>query len=314
MTDLNKRLERQERRRRILKSIYRDKWLYILLIPVLANFIIFHYIPFYGIQIAFKRYDLVRGISGSRWVGLANFKNFFSSFYARTIIGNTFRISILSILIGFPIPITFAILLNELRSRRYKKFVQTVSYLPYFISVVVVVSIVKTMVALDSGVINVILERMNVKPIYFLGEDKYFFPIYMTIMIWRYTGFDAIIYIASISTIDPQLYQAAEVDGAGRISKIIHITIPSILPTIIILFILRMGNIMNVGWQTILLISNSHIESVSEVIQTFVYKRAFINRDFSYATAVGLFQSVIAFVMIITVNKISKKVSDTYLF
>ena len=299
---------------KIFRKILSDRHLYLMLLPVLANFVIFHYVPMYGLQIAFKQYNLVLGASGSPWVGFSNFINFFNSYYFIQIISNTLVLSLLSIVVGFPIPVIFALMLNEVRNKGYKKFVQTVSYLPYFISVVVVVGMVKNFLERDSGIVNMLLQLIGMDQVNFLGKPQYFRGVYLGMQIWRYTGFDAIIYIATIIGIDQELYEAAEMDGAGRFRRIWNITLPGLQSTIIVLFILRIGNIMNVGWQEILLLQNSLNEGTSEVIQTFVYKRGIIKADYSFSTAVGLFQSIIGFVTIMFANKISKKVSETYIF
>lgn len=284
------------------------------MLPVIANFVVFHYIPMYGVQIAFRNYNIVRGMSGSPWIGFRNFVDFFSSFYFWEVLRNTLVISLYAIVFGFPAPIIFALILNEAKSVRYKRFVQTVSYMPHFISSVIVAGMVIMILSPSMGIANEIVERFGGERTAFLEQPQYFRSIYVTMLIWKELGFSAIIYLAAIVQIDPQLYEAATIDGAGRMRRMWHITIAGIRSTIIILFILRLGGILNVGWMEILLLQNPLNTDTSEVIQTFVYKRGLINRDYSYATAVGLFQSVVAFFFIVTANKISKKVSEVYIF
>lgn len=296
------------------RRVLRCKYLYLMLVPVLLNFAVFHYWPMYGAQIAFRQFNPLKGITGSPWVGLANFENFFSSIYFGQILGNTLYISLMSIVLAWPLPILFALLLNELRFRRFKRVSQTLSYLPYFVSVVVVAGMFKMFLSPDTGIVNDAIRRLGGEPVYFLGKPQYFVWIYLVMVIWRWLGYDAIIYLAAITSIDMEQYEAAQVDGASRLQQLWHITLPGIATTVIILFIIRLGNIMNIQWQEILLLQNSLNEKGSEVIQTFVYKRGLLKADYSYATAVGLFQSAIGFVFIVVSNQISKKVSDVSLF
>ena len=298
-----------------LVTVLKRHWqLYLMLVPVIISFILFHYWPLWGLQIAFKQFNPFKGIDGSPWVGLKQFQSFFSSFYFGKIMGNTLFISITSIIFGFPFPVILALCLNEVRNNTYKRFAQTVSYLPFFVSVVVSVGMFKQMLALDTGIINDFIAMMGGERIYFLREPSLFIFVYLGIIIWRWSGYDAIIYLATITSIDPTLYEAAHVDGAGRLRRLWHITLPGIRNTFIILLILRLGGIMNLQWQEILLLSNPINESASEVIQTFVYKRGLIQADYSFATAVGLFQSVIGFVFVLLANKISKVVSEVSIF
>ena len=295
------------------RRLFNHKWLYLMLLPCMINFVIFHYWPMYGLQIAFKRFNIVLGAGASPWIGLEHFVNFFSSYYFWEVLGNTLRISLLSIAIGFPFPIFFALVLNEVQNHRAKTVFQTISYLPYFLSVVVVVGLVQVLLE-DRGIVNQIVQSFGGESIYFLGEPRYFFTIYQIMSLWRWIGFDAVLYLAAISAVSQDLYEAAVVDGAGRFSRIWHITLPGIRSTIIILLIMRVGSILSVSWQEILLLQNPLTEGVSEVIQTFVYKRGIIDADYGYSAAVGLFQSVIGFAMVVTANQLSKKYSETYIF
>ena len=303
-----------EKRKAIKKNLYMNRYLYLMLLPVVLNFIIFHYIPMGGILMAFENYNPFKGIFGSEWVGIDNFKKLFGSYYFWSLLSNTLRLSIKSILIGFPAPIIFALLLNEMRAKSFKKTVQTISYLPNFISLVVVVSLVKQFLSVDTGIINRVIEALEGERISFLSDPNWFDTIYILSDLWQGVGFSAIIYISAISGIDQGLYDAAAVDGAGRIRKIWYVTLPSITPTISVMLILRLGSILNVGWQKIMLLQNGLTKDVSDVIQLFVYERGLQNADFGFATAVGLLQSLIGFILIIVSNKISKKFSDTGIF
>lgn len=309
----NGSLKKKTPYKQLLNKMFASRYLYLMLLPCMLNFIIFHYLPMYGLQIAFKRFNIVLGAAASPWYGFKHFENFFNSYYFTEILGNTLRISAVSIIIGFPFPILFALMLNEVRNQRMKKLIQTISYLPYFVAVVVMVGMASLFLEQD-GLINVIHKAITGRTVYFMGEPKYFMSIYQIMGLWRWTGFDAILYLAAISSVDQELYSAAAVDGAGRIRRIWHITLPGIRSTIIVLFIMRLGNILNVSWQEILLLQNSLTEGVSEVIQTFVYKRGVMKADYGFATAVGLFQSVIGFILVITANKVGKRYSDTYIF
>jgi putative aldouronate transport system permease protein len=299
--------------RKDLMRLWNGRYCYLLLLPVMANFIIFHYWPMYGLQIAFKNYNVVQGVTGSPWVGLAHFTDFFTGIYFWPLLRNTLIISLYSIVLGFPAPILLALLLNETKSGFYRRFVQTVSYMPYFLSTVIVVGLLNLFFSSD-GLVNSALSHFSVKTVMFMQDPKYFRSLFVGSQIWQYTGFSAIIYLAAVTSINPELYEAAELDGAGRFSRMWHITMPGILPTIIILFILRMGGILDVAWQQALLMQNSLNTSVSDVIQTYVYKRGILYTDYGFGTAVGLFQSVVSLIFVVATNEISKRVSDVSIF
>ena len=298
----------------LIRDISMDRGLYIMLLPVILNFIIFHYIPMYGLQIAFKKYNLILGTKGSPWVGFQNFQNFFSSYNFTLVVKNTLIISLYLIIFGFPLPIIFALLLNEIRGGAFKKVAQTISYLPHFISSVIVVGMLIQILSPNGGAINLFLGWFGKEPIYFLGEPDYFRTIYVLLELWRNTGFGAIIYIAAITSIDSEIYESATIDGAGRLKKMWYITIPCLMPTIITLFILRLGGILNVGWQEILLLQNPLNRQVSEVISTFVYRRGLIDADYGYAAAVGMANSVVGFIFVVGANELAKRFSETRLF
>lgn len=297
-----------------VKHLFKDRYfLFLMLIPF-CYYLIFHYIPMYGVIMAFQNFSIGKGVFGSDWVGLKWFIEFFNSFYFLRLIRNTILLNIYSILWGFPIPIIFALILNELRDGLYKRVVQTISYLPYFISIVVVVGILVNFLSPNSGIVNVILNKLGHESINFMSDKSWFRTIYISSGVWQYFGFSSIIYLAAISGIDVELYDALYVDGGNRLQKIIHITIPGILPTIIILLLLQMGSIMSIGIEKLLIMYNPTTYEVSDVISTYVYRRGIIEGNYSFASAVGLFNSVINFSLLIVFNKISRKVTDISLW
>lgn len=292
----------------------RKNWsLYLMVLPVLAFYLIFCYKPMYGAIIAFKQYTPGLGIWKSPWVGLANFRYFFSNPDFIRILSNTLRISLSLIIFGFPAPIILTLLFNEIGNKQFKRVAQSVSYIPHFISLVVICGLIKTFVA-DGSIIQQIVHAVDGKDGSLLNRAEMFLPIYVISNIWQNIGWDSIIYLAAISSIDPQLYEAAQVDGAGRWKRVLHVTIPGLAPTIIIMLILQLGNILSVGYEKIILLYNPLIYDTSDVILSYVYRMGFESMDWSYSTAVGLFNSVVNFVIIILANTISRKVSDTSLW
>ena len=287
--------------------------LYLMVLPVLAFYLIFCYKPMYGAIIAFKQYTPGLGIWKSPWVGLANFRYFFSNPDFIRILSNTLRISLSLIIFGFPAPIILTLLFNEIGNKQFKRVAQSVSYIPHFISLVVICGLIKTFVA-DGSIIQQIVHAVDGKDGSLLNRAEMFLPIYVISNIWQNIGWDSIIYLAAISSIDPQLYEAAQVDGAGRWKRVLHVTIPGLAPTIIIMLILQLGNILSVGYEKIILLYNPLIYDTSDVILSYVYRMGFESMDWSYSTAVGLFNSVVNFVIIILANTISRKVSDTSLW
>jgi len=296
------------------KAVLKNYDLYLFLLPTLIYFLVFHYAPMYGVQIAFKDFIATRGIWGSPWVGLEHFRRFFNSFQFRTVLVNTISLSFFSLFFGFWPPILLALMLNQVSNQKFKRLVQTVTYAPHFISVVVVVSMLFAFLALRNGMINLIIVRLGGTAIDFMGSANWFRTIYVASDIWQHVGWSSIIYIAALSSINPELHEAAIIDGANRIRRIWHVEIPGILPTIIILLILRSGSIMSVGFQKVFLMQTALNLRTSQVISTYVYQVGLINADFSFATAVGLFNSVINFAIIIIVNAISRKISETSLW
>lgn len=296
------------------KDVARDKYLLLLILPVLIYYIIFHYIPMYGVIIAFKNFSASKGIIGSSWAGFKWFKQFFKSIYFGRVVRNTILINIYSLLWGFPIPIIFALLLNELNDGLFKRAVQTISYLPHFISVVVIAGMIVNFLSPSSGVVNMTLKALGRESINFLSEPDWFRTIYVSSGIWQGFGWNSIIYLAAISSIDPSLYEAAVIDGANRWDQMKYVTLPGIAPTIIILLILNLGRIMSLGFEKIILLYTPATYETADVISTYVYRRGLLNAEYSFGAAVGLFNSIINFILIITVNKISNKVTETSLW
>lgn len=296
------------------RQMWKSRYLYLLLLPCLAWYLVFMYGPMYGLQIAFKDFLPFKGIGGSDWVGFKHFISFFNSEYFWRLIKNTLGISIYSILIGFPVPILLALLMNEVGNKYFKKGVQTIAYLPHFISAVVVVSIVNSILSPSSGLLNQVIEFFGGDPVYFMAEPKYFKTVYVLSDIWQSAGYNSIVYLAALTSIDPSMYEAATVDGASKWDKLIHITLPSILPTIMIMLILRMGSMFSVGYEKIMLMYNEATYETADVISTYLYRRAFKSGDYSFSTAIGLFNAVINFTIIQVFNKISAKVSEVSLW
>lgn len=298
-----------------VKKYVLPNWqLYLMVIPALTYFIIFAYGPMYGVQIAFKDYIATKGIWGSPWVGFKHFERFFNGYYAGRLIGNTLKINILSLIFGFPLPIIFALMLNEIGHTGYKKVIQTVSYAPHFISTVVVVSMITLFLSPSNGVVNKLIEACGGDAVYFLGEPKYFIPVYIISNVWQSLGWSSIIYISALSNVSNEVMEAAYIDGASRFKRILHVSLPCIMPTIIIMLINQVGHIMSVGFEKVLLLQNNLNMSASDVIATYTYRCGLVGGEYSYSAAIGLFNSIINFMLIITVNNISKKYSETSLW
>lgn len=290
-----------------------NKYKYLIILPVIVYLLIFAYKPMYGLIIAFKDYRPALGFEGSRWVGLRHFKNFFTDVYFWRLLRNTISISGLNIIFGFPAPIILALLLNEIRNSAFKRTIQTITYMPYFISMVVVCALVRTYCQAD-GIFSQIFVAFGGKPQNLLMNTKYFYPIYVASDIWKNIGWNSIIYLAALTSIDQEQYEAAKIDGAGRFKQMIYITLPGLLPTITVLFILRMGGLLNVGYEKILLLYSPATYEVADVISTYVYRKGIQNAAYSYSTAVGLFNSVVNIFFLVVSNAISKKVTESSLF
>jgi putative aldouronate transport system permease protein len=303
-----------EKQKKMWVSIRKNAGLYVLLFIPIVWYIIFKYIPMYGLQIAFRRFNPTLGILKSPWVGITYFKQFFESYYFKDVLVNTVTLSLFTLVIGFPMPIFLALLINEIKSRKLKKAVQNITYMPNFLSVVVIVSMLSLFSNKNYGLFNQITALFGAAPVDFMSKPSAFKPLYVFSNVWQNMGFNAIIYIAALSSVDQQLYEAASIDGATRMQKIIHISIPCITSTILILFIMRIGSLMSVGFEKVLLMQRDVTLSSSEVISTFIYKNGIQKGQFSYSTAVGLFNSVINFVLLMTANYVSKKTTKTSLW
>lgn len=298
---------------RAARTLSRHKYVYIMFIPVAAYYIMFHFIPMGGAVIAFKEYTAAGGVFGSRWVGLQHFKEFLSGVYFWRLLRNTLMINIYNLVFAFPAPILLALLLNEVRGAAFKRTVQTVTYLPHFISVVVAAGIILDFFAFD-GLVNEVLKNLGFQPVMFMTEPGLFYGIYVGSGIWQHVGWDSIIYLATLTAIDPTLYEAAMMDGAGRWAKLRHITFPGILPTVVIMLILRIGNMLSVGFEKVMLLYNPSIYETADVISTYVYRMGLLNNDYSYSTAVGLFNSLVNFMLLVMANSLSKRLGENSLW
>ena len=298
---------------RFARDLRKNYSLYLLVLPVVAFYIIFHYLPMYGAIIAFKNYSPGKGILGSPWCGFDHFTSFFQSIYFGRILRNTLRISILNILFGFTAPIILALLINELKSRTYSRIVQTVTYLPHFISLVVVCGMLTDFLDMN-GVITQICMMFGLDNQNLLRVPDYFTTIYVASDIWQGVGWGSIIYLAALAGIDPSLHEAARIDGASRWRQIWTVDIPCILPTIITLLVLRMGSVMSVGYEKIILLYNSLTMEKADVISSFVYRKGLLESNYGFSTAVGLFNSVINMLLVVAANTISRKVNETSLW
>ena len=297
----------------IKKDYRKNKMLYLFLTPVLLYFIIFKYIPIYGALIAFKDFVPAKGVLGSDWVGLKHFIRFFSIPTFKSVLGNTLKISISSIVFGFPMPIILALLMNELKCKKFKRIAQNATYLPHFISLVVICGIIKDFTK-DTGIVTYFLSFFGVPKTTLLAAPEYFLPVYIVSEIWQTMGWSSVIYLSALTSIDASLYEAAQIDGAGKFKQLLHVTLPGIAPTVITMLILSVGQVMNVGYEKILLLSNNAILDVSDVISTYVYRVGLINNSFSYSTAVNMFNSVVNLILLFITNKISRTVSETSLW
>ena len=288
--------------------------LYLLLLPALLYTAIFLYIPMYGVLMAFQDYSPVKGIMGSNFVGLKHFKKFFSTYMAKQIISNTVILSGYSLIASFPFPVILALMLNYCVNRRFGKLVQTVTYMPYFISVMVLVGMMNIFFSTNYGVVNTVLQAFGFEPFSFMSSEKSFRHMYVWSGIWQGMGYSSVIYFAALSGIDPTLYEAAELDGASKLQRIRYIDLPSIMPTVIIMLIMSAGNLMSIGFEKAYLMQNDRNSGVSEIIATYVYKVGLIDARYSFSAAINLFNSAINFVILIVINKISRKLSDTSLW
>lgn len=297
-----------------LIGLRRDKYLYAMLIPFVAYYLLFYYKPLGGLVMAFQDYKPFLGLRGSRWVGFDNFITFFNGPYFWRLLRNTVLINVFNLIFGFPIPIILAILFNEIRNKLFRTAVQTISYMPHFISTVVIAGLVVNFLSPSGGIVNVFLGMFGHEPVYFLSKPEYFRTIYIVQGIWAGAGFGSIIYYSSLCSIDSELYEAATIDGAGRWKQTLHITLPGLLPTIGIMLILQIGNLLNVGYEMIILLYLPVTYETSDVISTFVYRAGIESANYSMSTAVGLFNGVISLVLVLTANQISKRIGNVNIF
>lgn len=295
--------------KKIKAGIWADRQLYLMLIPFLLFYALFVYKPMWGLQIAFKDYNIFKGMDGSPWAGIQNFKTIFGNPYFFRILRNTLLISIYSLIFSFPMPIILALLLNEVSKKSFKSVVQTCTYLPYFISTVVVAGMITNFLAPSNGIVNIIIEKLGMEKIYFLSKPEYFRTIFVTQGIWQGAGYSSIVYIAALGGIDMELYDAANVDGCGRWKQTLHVTLPGLLPTIVTMFIIAVGNILNVGYEKIILLYQPATYKTADVISTYVYRLGIEQANYGVSTAMGLFNSVVGFIFVFAANRLSNKVN-----
>ena len=291
-----------------------QKMLYLILLPFIIWYAVFMFKPMYGMVIAFKDYSLFRGISGSEWVGLKNFKDFLTipEFYVT--LKNTLMLNVYSLLLEFPFAILLALMLNEVKNKYFKTIVQTASFIPYFIAIVVATGITINILSPSTGVVNVFLEKLGFERVYFLAKPEFFRGIFTGLNMWKTAGFNAVIYLAALTAVDEQLYEAAKIDGANKFQQLRHITIPAIIPTIVVMLVLKVGSMLNVAFETVLLLYQPATYEAADVISTYVYRTGMLMQDFGLATAVGLFNAVVGFILVYSANRWSKKVTQSSLW
>ena len=298
---------------RLRNDLNKNGCLYLMLLPVVASFLVFHYYPMYGAQIAFKDFSPGLGILGSPWVGFKHFISFFESRYFERVVRNTLLINLKDIIFGFPAPILLALMINEVTNRYYKKAVQTISYLPHFVSQVVMCGLLFEFCSLD-GLFNSICNFFGLESTAILQHAEWFQGIYVASGIWQGVGWGSIIYLSALASIDQEQYESAIIDGAGKLKQMLYITLPNIVPTVMIMLILRIGQMMNIGVEKVMLLYNPMTYETADVISTFVYRKGILEASYSFSSAVGLFNSVINFVLLVTVNFVSKKTTETSLW
>lgn len=298
-----------------IKVLIKNNWqLYLMILPLVLYFLIFEYLPMYGVQIAFRDYQVTKGVMGSEWVGLKHFKNFFNAYYFKRLLSNTILLNVYELLWGFPVPIILAILLNRVRSERTKRFMQTCIYMPHFISTVVLAGMLYIFLAPTSGIFNIARNAIGLDSVDFMSKASAFRTIYIASGIWKSAGYSSILYIANLTSVDTSLYEAADMDGANIWHKIWYIDIPSIIPTVLISLTLKMGTIFSSSAEKALVLQTAGNIAKSDIIGVYVYNMGLGNGQFSYTSAIGLFTNVINFIMIVTFNKISKKIGNIGLF
>ena len=291
-----------------------QKMLYLILLPFIIWYAVFMFKPMYGMVIAFKDYSLFRGISGSEWVGLKNFKDFLTSPEFYVTLKNTLMLNVYSLLLEFPFAILLALMLNEVKNKYFKTIVQTASFIPYFIAIVVATGITVNILSPSTGVVNIFLEKLGFERVYFLAKPEFFRGIFTGLNMWKTAGFNAVIYLAALTAVDEQLYEAAKIDGANKFQQLRHITIPAIIPTIVVMLVLKVGSMLNVAFETVLLLYQPATYETADVISTYVYRTGMLMQDFGLATAVGLFNAVVGFILVYSANRWSKKVTQSSLW
>jgi len=309
----NGRIEKRTWARR-LRPYFKNYELYLFVVPALVYLIIYCYAPMYGVQIAFKDYRVGKGIMGSQWVGLKHFEKFLGNATNRSLIWNTLRLSVQTLIFGFPLPIIFAVLLNEVQNKRFRKTVQTISYAPHFISTVVLVSMLTLFLDKNTGIINSLIGAFGIGPFDFMSRSSWFPNIYVISDIWQNLGWNSIIFISALASVDVGLHEAARIDGATRLQRIFHVDLPGIFPTIAIMLIMQTGNLMTVGFEKAYLMQNPLNMGTSEIISTYVYKMGLLYNQYSYSTAINLFNSVVNCILLVTVNGIVRRLTDSGLW
>ncbi len=297
-----------------IKSIYEKNELYVILAPFIIWYLLFQYKPMSGLIIAFQDFNVFRGISGSEWIGLENFKNFLTSPYFYTTFKNTMMLSLYGLVFEFPFAIILALMLNEVKNKFFRSFVQTVSFIPYFIAIVVVAGITVNILSPSTGVVNLMLEKLGFEKQYFLAKPEYFRGIFTGMRIWKNAGFNVVIYLAALVGVDPNLYEAGRIDGTNKLQELWYITLPSIMPTIVVMLVLKIGKMLNVAFESVLLLYQPATYSTSDVISTYVYRTGMLSQDFGLSTAVGLFNAIIGFLLVYGANKLSKKLTESSLW
>lgn len=297
-----------------MQGVKDNRWLYLLILPAVIYLLIFNYLPMYGIQIAFKDYKAVRGIQGSDWVGFKHFITFFEAYYCSRLIGNTLILNIQTLIFSFPIPIVLAVMINNLKNERFKKITQTAVYIPHFISTVVLAGLLYILLSPTNGIINHFITALGGRSIYFMNEADWFRPVYILSGVWQNAGWSSILYIAALSGVDPELYEAATIDGATKWQRVLYIDIPHIIPTATMMLILNCGSLMSSSTQKALLLQTGGNIAKSDIIGTYVYTMGLGSGQFSYTSAIGLFVNVINFIMVVTANKVSGKMQGETLF
>lgn len=309
------RSQRRWRTKFRTRFIIKHEWqLWLFVLPVVVFFLIFHYAPMYGLVIAFKRYSITRGIMESPWVGLMYFKRFFNSTMFWTLLRNTLVLSFYQLLVSFPFPIILALILNHTRREKLKKLTQTVTYAPHFISLVVLTGMLYLFLSPSTGIINVILKKLGMPSVYFMGSENWFRHLFVFSHVWQHTGYQAIIFLAALTAVDPTQYEAATIDGATKLQKIWYIDLPAIMPTVVTVLLLQVGRMMNVDTQKALLMQTATNLSTSEIIGTYVYKIGLVDAQFSYSMAINLFQTIVNLLILVFVNQVSKRLTSESLW